>query len=83
MFIIPFLESLVVCAALVPIPFGHISYYIVDTTIVQPGDVASYSCDTLYTLQGTEHRICLRNGTWSGMEPECVGKYNYYVWAHS
>ncbi len=42
---------------------------------MQPGDVASYSCDTLYTLQGAEHRICLRNGTWSGMEPECVGKY--------
>ena len=67
-------ESLIVCEALVPIPYGHISYHIVDTTKVQPGDVASYSCDTLYTLQGEQHRICLRNATWSGTEPVCVGK---------
>ena len=67
-------ESLVVCEALVPIPFGHVSYHIVDTTMVLPGDLAYYTCDTLYTLQGPEYRVCLRNGTWGGEEPECIGK---------
>ena len=60
--------------ALVPISSGHISYHTVDTTVVQPGDVAEYSCDTLYKLEGDSIRICLRNGTWSGHEPTCVGK---------
>lgn len=72
-FIVYNIDSLVTCEALVPIPYGHISYQIVDTIIVQPGDVATYSCDTLYTLQGTQHRICLRNGTWNGAEPICLG----------
>lgn len=67
-------DSLVECEALTPIPFGHINYQIVDTTIVQPGDLVIYSCDTLYTLSGQQHRICLRNGSWSGVEPICIGE---------
>jgi len=68
----------VVCEALVPISSGHISYHTVDTTVVQPGDVAEYSCDTLYKLEGDSIRICLRNGTWSGQEPSCEGKVQVY-----
>ncbi len=67
------LDSVVKCEALVIIPSGHIHYQVVDTTVVRPGDVAEYSCDTLYKLQGDHLRICLRNGTWSGAEPVCIG----------
>ena len=73
-----FLDSVVVCEALVPIPSGHISYQTVDTTVVQPGDVAHYSCDTLYKIQGDIVRICLRNGTWSGEEPFCIGRCLFF-----
>ena len=71
-FILP--DSLIVCEALVPIPNGHVSYHIVDATKIQPGDVASYECDTLYTMLGDQFRVCLRNGTWTGVEPVCEGK---------
>ena len=71
--------SLVTCEALVPISFGHVSYIIVDSTLILPGDMATYSCEPLYTLHGTEHRMCLRNGTWSGAQPECLCKLIYHL----
>ena len=35
------------------------------------GDVARYSCDTGYILNGTAERTCQANGEWSGSAPTC------------
>ena len=44
---------------------------------VRVGDMAWYSCDYDFILNGQEQRTCEGNGTWSGPEPTCtpVGKY--------
>ena len=34
-------------------------------------DVARYSCDTRYTLNGPAQRTCQANGQWSGSVPTC------------
>ena len=35
------------------------------------GDVARYSCNTGYTLNGTAERTCQANREWSGSVPTC------------
>ena len=35
------------------------------------GDVARYSCDTGYTLNGPAERTCQANREWSGSIPTC------------
>ncbi len=35
------------------------------------GDVARYSCDTGYTLNGPAERTCQANELWSGSVPTC------------
>ena len=45
--------------------------------IAGPGgyeDVATYSCDTGFSLVGMSERSCQSDGTWSGSEPTCEGK---------
>ena len=36
------------------------------------GDTIKYICNVGYTLVGTDSRVCLPNGSWSGVRPECV-----------
>ena len=52
-----------------------ISYYM-DTVIPRPIDtVATYTCDTGYTLNGGNTRTCESGGMWSGGEaPICEGE---------
>ena len=39
-----------------------------------PGSLAVYVCQLGYMLEGGDgERRCLRNGTWDGVEPSCVG----------
>ncbi|XP_031425544.1 inactive serine protease PAMR1 isoform X2 [Clupea harengus] len=38
--------------------------------------MVQYSCQKSHRLQGTSQRICLSNGTWSGVEPTCVKDSN-------
>ena len=35
------------------------------------GDVARYSCDTGYTLNGPAERTCQADGQWNGSVPTC------------
>ena len=35
------------------------------------GDMANYSCDAGYTLDGSAWRTCQSNGSWTGTEPTC------------
>ena len=38
------------------------------------GDVAKYSCDTGYTLNGPAERTCQADGQWNGSVPTCKGE---------
>ena len=40
------------------------------------GTVSTYTCDSGYTLNGEDTRICQDNGKWSGEEPVCRGRLN-------
>ena len=39
------------------------------------GSTATYECTSPFAVNGTETRVCEANGTWSGEEPLCTGKY--------
>ena len=39
------------------------------------GSTATYTCDTGYTLSGSQTRTCGENGNWTSSEPICQGKY--------
>ena len=41
--------------------------------------VATYTCDTGYTLNGGTTRTCGSDGVWSGSAPVCQGIYNDIV----
>lgn len=36
-----------------------------------PGSLATYMCDSNYTLVGNEIRTCVKPNGWTGMEPTC------------
>ena len=42
------------------------------------GSVMSFSCDRGYRLQGSASRTCTTEGTWDGVEAQCVGQ----SWIH-
>ena len=39
------------------------------------GDVARYSCDTGYTLNGPAERTCQANERWNGSVPTCESEF--------
>ena len=41
-----------------------------------PGDVATYMCDSGFTLEGSQTRVCLPTAVWEliGEEPACFSK---------
>ena len=39
------------------------------------GSTATYECTRPFAVNGTESRLCQANGTWSGEDPVCTGKY--------
>ncbi|XP_043938591.1 inactive serine protease PAMR1 isoform X2 [Protopterus annectens] len=46
---------------------GHIIY-----GFATAGTVIQFTCNDTYMLVGSEHRICLKDGQWTGMQPVCV-----------
>ncbi|XP_064386107.1 E-selectin-like [Halichondria panicea] len=58
----------VVCLFL-PTPTNGVIFY--SDTILGDGTVATYTCDTGYTLNGGSTRTCGSNGMWSGFAPSC------------
>ena len=45
-------------------------------------DVAMYSCDEGYMLNGTVVRTCQADGQWNGSEPTCeseISEFNYQL----
>ena len=70
-----------------PVPFKYALSAAVDCgSLGNPGNgvvsftnstynsVATYSCNTGYTLTGDDTRTCQSSGLWSGSEPTCTGK---------
>ena len=47
----------------------------VEWDTLAPGGVATYTCDSGFTLVGDPTRICGSDGTWSGMAPTCERKF--------
>lgn len=41
------------------------------------GDVVTYKCNSGFSLHGSETRVCQANGSWTGMEPRCLGPYDF------
>ena len=49
--------------------------------LLTAGAVAKYECIAPGSeLFGNDTRVCLPNGTWTGSEPLCAGKYSYFTW---
>ena len=46
----------------------------VNVSGVAVGSTANYTCNEGYQLKGPPIRTCQSDGTWSGMEPTCIGK---------
>ena len=38
------------------------------------GNIATFNCHAGYQLKGSQKRLCLANGQWSGVQPTCNGK---------
>lgn len=43
--------------------------------LLQIGSTVFFNCRKGYLLQGSISRTCLPNLTWSGFQPECIGKH--------
>ncbi len=62
------------CLALAPIPNGVITYDPDMTADYDVNTVATYTCNEGFILgAGSEPRVCLLGGTWSGLIPVCIG----------
>ena len=40
------------------------------------GSVATYSCNSGFSLEGVSRRTCQMDGRWSDSEPSCVGEFS-------
>lgn len=47
--------------------------------LLQISSTVFFSCRKGYLLQGSISRTCLPNLTWSGFQPECIGKYSLLI----
>ncbi len=52
---------------------GMISYNMETVSLRPVGTVATYTCNTGYTLTGDTTRTCGSDGMWSGKAPTCEG----------
>ena len=66
--------SLVVCSDLIEPENGIVIYTNGFVNNRPAGTVATYTCETGYTLSDSESHICGSNGIWSGLPPTCDGK---------
>lgn len=44
-------------------------------------DIVTFSCGADFMLEGSETRVCLKNGMWSGTETYCRRKSDQLDWA--
>ncbi len=58
---------------------GMIGYNMGTASLRPVGTVATYTCNTGYTLNGGTTRTCGSDGVWSGSAPTCQGKENKII----
>ena len=59
-----------------PLVIPNNGMVITDSSLPQPyGTVVNITCEEGYDLDGSESRMCLSNGTWSGEDTVCKCKY--------
>ena len=68
--------TVVVDCGLLNITNGMLSYNEQGQDQTLLGATVSYTCNTGYTLNGSNMRTCLTGGAWSGTAPSCDGKYS-------
>ena len=67
----------ITCSDLPSPTFGDIDYGGAGSTDNRPvNTVATYTCNTGYTLNGGTTRTCGSDGVWSGSTPTCQRKWN-------
>jgi len=54
-------------------PLGNLKHGLVHGQQYWEGKHISFSCNPGYWLKGSTERYCLMNGTWSGVQPSCIG----------
>lgn len=52
----------------------HICPHLFTRVLQQVSSTVFFSCRKGYLLQGSISRTCMPNLTWSGFQPECIGK---------
>ena len=62
------------CSDLTPPTSGMIGYNMGTVSLRPVNTVATYTCNTGYTLNGGNTRTCGSDGAWSGSAPTCQGK---------
>ncbi len=65
-----------ICSDLPSLTNGMISYRDGSSDIRPVNSVATYTCDTGYTLNGNTIKTCGSDGVWSGSTPVCQRKWN-------
>ena len=53
----------------------HLENGVINDTATSYQTIILYECNDGYYLDRQASRICQANGHWSGIQPECIGKY--------
>lgn len=43
------------------------------------GEEATFTCYDGFHLIGSKSRVCMLNGTWSGLESECISMFSKFI----
>ena len=62
----------VYCQSIPDIDNGTVTCSQANNGIHSYQDVCNFKCNSEYTLNGSASRMCLHNGSWSGMDAICV-----------
>ena len=73
LFVITAAVTAMVCTDLMDLVNGGIVYDMKTKDNRLVNTVATYTCDTGYTLNGGTTRTCGSDGVWSGSDPACEG----------
>ena len=70
---------LVICLMLNDPTNGIIACSLGDDGVATDGDICNYTCNIGYVVRDNAMRTCGSDGSWSGTQPTCIGKFNITV----